>query len=287
MRYQKVWNITAFFLAICMISATLPVCAVTVYRERYTGIGPYDGTEQELNVEGNELYYATMSGYKTIDEFSENEKTTLYAGDGRTHTVPNFLKETYLGVGWYEKPVVTLYTADGRQAVFYVDEADAQCAVGWYREKPVMLYTLDGRNQLFLAKDVDAQCTVGWYKSKPVTLYTLDGRSQVFPLEEADAQRTVGWYYAFEIEKKKQLQALARSFYVGQRVWMERASIFYPSGYITAIGDETVSVVWNRFYDYEWFRVYDQPKILLAEAVTGISLGTEYAYAADKIYPYK
>ena len=274
------------FMVVSLLFATLQVYAETVYREKYEGIGPYTDTGQELNVEGTELYYAKISGYKTIDEFSENEKVTLYAGGGRTLTRPNFLKETYLKVGWFERPVTTLYTLDGRQKDFYNEEVEAQCTVGWYKEKPVLLYTLDGRKKYFLPKDVEPQCTVGWYKTAPVTLYTRDGRSKVFPADKVDAQRSVGWYYKSELDKINELEKLAKTFYIGQKVWMQ-GTAYTPVGYVTSVSGGKVYVLWDYFYDWESFRVYDQQDILYAERFTGIELGKIYGYSADKVKKYK
>lgn len=76
MKKKKI--IFLIILAANLLFCTFQANAEKVYREKYEGIGPYDGTEQELDVEG------TASGYKTIDEFRADEKVTLYAGDGRT-----------------------------------------------------------------------------------------------------------------------------------------------------------------------------------------------------------
>lgn len=271
---------------------------------------------QEISIETPyEQYEARKWGYRTINEFSEDEKTTLYAGD-RTMVVPYFLvntylklgwcesvvklyaldgrelfvsensKEEYLNLGWYENPVIVLYTLDGREEVFLVEEAEAQCSVGWYREKPVLLYTIDGRRQYFPANEVDAQCSVGWYTKSPVTLYTLDGRSQAFPVEKVAEQRTVGWYYLSEIEKMNKLKELAKSFYIGQKVWKKEGN-YYVIGNVVGIDGGTISVWWDRFKDWDWYGVYNQSDILIAERMTHINLGTIYTYNADEINPYK
>ncbi len=274
-------------LLLLLVVILIPQCvsAETVYRERYKG-GPYENTPQELNVEGNELYYAKLSGYKSIDEFSESEKVTLYAGGNRTLTIPNFLKETYLNLGWFERPVTTLYTLDGRKQDFPDEEVEAQCSVGWYREKPILLYTLDGRQSYFLPGDVEAQLGVGWFRKPPVVLYTLDGRSEVFPGEYADEQRKVGWYYKTEIDEIRHLEELASSFSVGQRVWMNKWA-YYPVGYVVSVKGTTVDVIWEYICDYDWYRIYNQNDIKYAEMYCKLELGEKYSYSADDINKYK
>ncbi len=284
MKKKKI--IFLIILAANLLFCTFQANAEKVYREKYEGIGPYDGTEQELDVEGTALYYAKISGYKTIDEFRADEKVTLYAGDGRTLTIPDFLKQTYLNLGWYERPVTTLYALDGRQQVFYDEQVEAQCTVGWYKEKPVILYALDGRQQYFLPKDVEAQCTVGWYKTAPVTLYTRDGRSKVFSPNEVEKQRSVGWYYKSELERINELEKIAKSFYVGQKVWLS-GKAYTPVGYVTTINGGNIYVLWKYFYDWNSYRIYNQQDILIAERSTGITLGTIYGYSADAISKYK
>ena len=274
-------------------------------------------TPAELEVDEKDISVAREWGYKTIDEYSDNDKITLYATE-KTLTIPKFLKETYINLGWvetlitlyapdgrtlgvtpaekqtyinlgwYERPVTTLYTLDGRRENFYNEEVDAQCTVGWYREKPVLLYTMDGRKAYFLPKEVEAQCNVGWYKQKPVTLYTLDGRSKVFPASEVNAQRSVGWYYKSEIDRMNELKNLAKSFYIGQKVWIDGYA-YTPIGYVTKINGGNVYVVWRHFQNRGSvpYMLYDQYEILSAERITGITIGKEYPYPADKIKIYK
>lgn len=311
---------------------TLPIDAVTMYREKLTypegwydemslpyremKFGPFYLEENlyEIEVESN-IDKARQWGYKTIEEYDDSDVITLYATE-KSVTIPKFLKEDYLNVGWheklitlyapdgrtldvtpddkhvylnlgwYEKPVTTLYTLDGRQHVFYNEELDAQCNVGWYREKPVLLYTLDGRKEFFHVNQVEAQLSVGWYRMPPVTLYTLDGRSKVFPAEAADEQRHVGWYYKSEIDKIHQQQLLAKSFYIGQKVW-KKGTAYIPVGYVTSIDNGNIFVSWEYFYDWNSYRIYNQQDILYAERFTGITLGQIYCYPADTINVYK
>lgn len=230
--------------------------------------------------------YARYWGYKTINEYSESEKVKLYSND-KTLVVPWFMKETYLNLGWKDAEQIMLYTLDGRAEGFSADEVEAQCAVGWYKEKPVMLYTLDGRSEYFLQSDVDMQCEVGWYRQRPVTLYTKDGRSEAFPADKVDEQRAVGWYYKSDLDRLESLRAKAANFYVGQRVWRDSVNSYYPIGRIVAVGDTTVTVVWDTFYTYEWSLVYSQTGIKSAERITKITLGSRYTYDADEISAYK
>ena len=81
-------------MLISLLICTIQVSAEKVFREKYEGVGPYKDTDRELNVEGTELYYAKLSGYKTIDEFCEDEKVTLYAGEGRTLTIQKIFFST-------------------------------------------------------------------------------------------------------------------------------------------------------------------------------------------------
>lgn len=286
------------------------------YREMKFSPFYLDESQHEIEVGDYEIDKARKWGYKTIDEYDAEdivtlyatEKTikipkflkdtylnvgwvesliTLYAPDGRTLKVTPHDKQTYINLGWFDRPVSTLYTLDGRKKIFYNDEVEAQCNVGWYREKPVRLYTLDGREKLFLPSQVEAQCSVGWYKTAPVTLYTRDGRSKVFAPDEVDAQRSVGWYYKSELDKINELVNMAKTFYVGQKVWLNRIAAYNPVGYIVSKNDTEVVVNWKHFYDYNWYRVYSQNDIQIAEIVTGITLGNNYTYSADKISAYK
>lgn len=325
-------RVLLIFITAILFMNTLQVGAVNMYREKIVypswfdnwsilheklKVIPYylDENVREIDLRDSEVDEARNWGFKTLDEYSENEKVTLYATE-RTLTIPKFLKETYLNLGWveslitlhapdgrtlgvapydkqtylnlgwYERPVTTLYTLDGRKQVFYNEDVEAQCSVGWYKEKPVLLYTLDGRKEYFLPKDVEAQCAVGWYKSAPVTLYTLDGRSKAFPASEVGAQSKVGWYTKREIEKIRELEYIASSFSIGQKVWLYGYA-YTPVGYVTDISGGTVYVKWSYFYDWDWYRVYKQQDILYAEAHCGITLGKTYGISADRIRAYK
>ena len=146
---------------------------------------------------------------------------------------------------------------------------------------------MDGRREYFLPNEVEAQCAVGWYTKEPVTLYTLDGRSDVFPADSVEAQRSVGWYYWREIEKINELKKIADSYKIGQRVWLNRPSAYYPVGYVVSKNGSTIDVVWDCFYDYEWCRIYSQTDIQIAERYNRITLGNRYTYSADEISKYK
>lgn len=325
MKMKRYSKIVALALAICCATPSITTYAqMKMYRESavepnksyYSSLDYWKYTPQEIDVDDRDLSVAKAWGYKSIDEFTENEKVTLYSSE-KTLVIPKFIKDlylslgweetyitlyapegrtldvgtsgkqTYLNLGWYEKPVITLYALDGRQENFFVSEADAQCEVGWYQEKPEILYTLDGRKQYFLPSEIDAQCAVGWYKKPPVTLYTLDGRSSIFPADKVQEQRTVGWYTASEIEHMNYLNTLSKKFYINQKVWKYQQNGYYTVGKITAINGGTISVRWDSFYDYDWLPISAQTDIRLAEIRSGVTLQNIYSYSADEIHAYK
>ena len=86
--------------------------------------------------------------------------------------------------------------------------------------------------------------------------------------------------------KINELKELAKSFYIGQKVWKSQSG-YYVIGNVVGIDGGTISVWWDRFKDWDWYGVYNQSDILIAERMTHINLGTIYTYNADEINPYK
>ena len=102
------------FLTVCLLMGALHASAETMYREKVVypeeyleyvekGFGGaiWERTPMELVVDWKDIPDAKKWGYKTIDEYSDSEKITLYATE-KTLTIPKFMKQTYLELGWYE-----------------------------------------------------------------------------------------------------------------------------------------------------------------------------------------
>lgn len=287
-RYLSIASITV--LSSLLINS-ISVYGLAVYREKPIHNDPDDyycsrlANVHELDVES---YYSEAydHGFKSIYGFRNDERTTLYATEGKTLVIPNFMKDTYLKLGWSDETLITLYSLDGRTLDVTPNDKQTYLNLGWYEQPSKMLYTLDGRQEVFPESEVEAQCGVGWYTEKPVLLYTLDGREQYFPANEADAQRKVGWYGKYEIKRIAELEKIAKTFYIGEKVW-KRINGYYAVGYITAIYGGTLTVKWTKLYDYNWIWAYNQTEILTAEYFTGVRIGNQYNYPADEISVYK
>ncbi len=119
----------------------------------------------------------------------------LYAPDGETKIVADYMLESYLNSGlWYkDKGVayVTMYSEDGRKTEVKITEVKAFESVGWHLIKFVQMYSLDGRTLNVAENEVELYKTVGWYATKEEVIYINAVAAYDTAMEEGNFKQAV------------------------------------------------------------------------------------------------
>ncbi len=180
----------------------------------YTVLYASDGRTKQ--VDSNDIEKWIAVGWFPSPE--EAEIITMYSMDGREIKLPEYHREAFGNVGWYntiDEVTLTMYSMDGRSIVVYRDAAEAHNKVGWYynlSDVTVKMYDIGGNEYTIYKDNIEKELSNGLTTNIDDVrqlMFSADGRFLYVPFSDVAAYNNVGWFTAgSKLDPNKPMVAL-------------------------------------------------------------------------------